>query len=69
MQPIAETLTFHSPFSPRLLGLILWRVDPLPAKDLETNNEHSRCYAIGKQTGVYNDSVNTLPPKRTRTQQ
>jgi hypothetical protein len=27
-------------------------IDPLLCKDLETNNENSRCYAVGKQKAV-----------------
>jgi hypothetical protein len=27
---------------------VLWLIDPLLGKDLETNNEYSRCYAIGE---------------------
>jgi hypothetical protein len=33
---------------PNTLRIILWRIDPLLGKDLETNNEYSRCYAIGE---------------------
>jgi hypothetical protein len=29
---------------------VLWRIDPLLGKDIETKNEYSRCYAIGEKT-------------------
>jgi hypothetical protein len=33
-------------------NIILWRSEPLPSNDLETNNVYSRCYATGE---YYND--------------
>jgi hypothetical protein len=31
-------------------GILLWHIDPLLGRDLETGNEYSRCYAVGGQT-------------------
>jgi hypothetical protein len=44
----------------------LWSIDHLLGKDLETNNEYTRCYAIGeinKRPFLGNGSVNTPTTK------
>jgi hypothetical protein len=49
----------------------LWRTDPLLSKDLETNNEYSRCYAIDEETnGRFCATARlTRPAETRRTQQ
>jgi hypothetical protein len=44
-----EVVTVYFRYQPFKITIviILWHVEPLLGKDLETNNEYSRCYAIG----------------------
>jgi hypothetical protein len=44
-----EGVTFYFRYQPFKITMIiiLWSIDPLLGKDLETNNEYSRYYAIG----------------------
>jgi hypothetical protein len=37
---------FPLPVTLNILIFILWHIDPLLVRDLETENEYSRCYAI-----------------------
>jgi hypothetical protein len=48
MQKIKKKMKVRDHWEGVGMRIILWPIDPLLSKHLETNNEYSRCYAIGE---------------------